>query len=94
VSTGNERRARGTKRVGTWTTLDGTEWDALPVGHLREVEVAPGVRLVVERVNAQEWRVLTRGGLPTAWLTGFRSVERVRRPRRRRQGEGDSVEAA
>jgi hypothetical protein len=93
MNTGNERRGRGTKRVGTWTTLDTCEWDALPVGHIREVEVSPGVRLVVEKLTAQEWRVLTRAGLPTSWLNQFRSLERVRRSSLRRAEGDDGGEA-
>jgi hypothetical protein len=93
VSTGNERRGRGTKRVGTWATLDYGDWDALPLGHLREVEVSPGVRLVVEKLSESEWRVLTRGGLPTSWLSQFRSLERVRRSSLRQADDSDGAGA-
>jgi hypothetical protein len=80
VKTGNERRARGSRRVNEdWRHLTRAEWDALPVGSLREVEVARGVRLVMERTEAGRYRVQTRGGIPTSWLARFPSVERVRR---------------
>lgn len=80
MSTGQERRARGSKRVSNeWKHRTRADWDAVPVGGLREVEVARGVRLVVEKTGRSTWLVQTRGGIPTSWLTRFAAVERVRR---------------
>jgi len=82
TASGQEKRGRGTKRVGPWSDLDPAVWASLPDGALREVRVAPGVALVIEKTSgADTFRVLTRGGLPVSWLSGLPSIERVRRVR-------------
>lgn len=79
MRSGQERRARGTKRVGPMERLSEEKVRVLAVGALREAQLAPGVMLVFEKIGPDEFRALTRGGFPSSWLAQFPTAARVRR---------------